>query len=101
MNTIELRIPPLELAAIAFAKAWHKSGIECKHQDELNAAEIGLITHIDGPIRWCECHFPAEHEPEAEGYSEIDHPVGQVRVCCYAADPDDNVTIILPIEVAL
>ncbi len=101
MNTIELRIPPLELAAIAFAKAWRKSGIECKHQEELDAAEIELIAQLDLPIRWCECHFPAEYEPEAEGYSEIDNPVGQVRVCCYAADNDDSVTIILPIEVVL
>jgi hypothetical protein len=89
------------VAAIVFAKAWHKSGIECKHPKEQDTAEVYLIALLDRPIRWCECHFPAEHEPEAEGYSEIDHPVGQVRVCCYAADNDDSVTIVLPIEVVL
>lgn len=101
MNTITMTIPPLELAAIAFARAWHKSGIECEHPEEQDAAELDLIARLDRPIRWCECHFPAEHEPEAEGYSEIDHPVGHVRVCCYAADNDDSVTIVLPIEVVL
>lgn len=104
MNTITLNDPtaPLYQRAADYAKTWVDTYIkESKtfSDEDLNQAEVELLAQFDFPVRHTEVHLPISIDSEAAAYPGLDRPVDTVRVLIYAADPDDSVMLVLPVEV--
>ncbi len=104
MNTITLNDPTSGLRQVAadYAKTWVNTYIKESSvfsDADLNMAETSLLARFDFPVRHTEVHLPPSIDPEAAKYPEISHPVDEVWVLVYAADPDDSVMLVLPLGV--
>lgn len=93
--------PALRQAAVNYAKAWIINNIKDPSPSSgysLNQVEISLIYQFDFPIRHIEVHLPPSIDPEAAKYPDADLPDGFFRVAVFAADSDDNVELLAPLE---
>lgn len=103
MKTITLNDPTSGLRQVAadYAKTWVNTYIKDSpvfSDADLDVAEISLLAWFDFPVRHTEVHLPPSIDPEAAKYPECSLPDGVFRVMVFAADPDDNVELVIPLE---